>query len=115
MDNNTKILGELINNIVDIADKERLESEPYKDLFTKSDTAEGLLRNMDDEMTKIILNGCTVLKQKFGLEKIGNEKFHILQALPFVLSTIEKDIRDKEGSSCCVDKAFYLISKKMLN
>ena len=107
-------LESVVDAIVKEADKEREESEPYKELFGEhGESIEGLLRKTEHEMTKIVLNMCHVLKEKYKC-RVPDELFNIVLALPFVTNRLEKDIRDKEGMTYCVDKSYRLLSDIIL-
>jgi hypothetical protein len=109
-------LKQVMQGILEVANKEREESQPYKDLFglTKENSITGALRDVEHKMTSLALDICHILETKYDI-KVTNEKFGLLLALPFVLDRLEKDISAKEGHMCCVDKAFHLVNKILLD
>ena len=113
MENNisNQTLKEVLDSLNDTITKERRETEPYKDLFKKSDDIVEFLRDMDDKMMGIILDGAQVLRDKYGT--CPNEVYSILKCLPFVTNYMEKRIVKEEGMCCCVDKVYYLLSQKV--
>ena len=112
-----KVLGDLLQGIVALADKERKESESYKDLFKGSADMESLLRGLNHKMTDHVLNATKIMGEKFGYNELSGEKkdeiFWILMALPFLLKQTEKYIVRTQGSSCCVDKAYYHVAEEI--
>jgi hypothetical protein len=103
----------VMNSILEDADRERKLSEPYKKLFKESDDLDSLMRNTYDEMMNTILDTCTVLEEKFGYKRINKNVFDILRSLPLLADSLEKDITEKEGYSCCVDKAYHIITERV--
>ena len=117
-----KVLGDLLGGIVALADKERKESDSYKDLFKGSNDMESLLRSLDFKMTDHVLNATKILGEKYGYNELSREKkdeiFWILMALPFLIRQTTKYIERTQGSACCVDKAYYHVAaeiKELLN
>lgn len=109
------VLKKTLERLAKSAEDERRKSNPYKDLFSKSDTCESLLREVEFKMTGIVLDACQVLKDKFGFKEIPQPVFDILQMLPFVETYLEKQIVKEEGISCCVDKVYHLLSNDILS
>ena len=112
-----KVLGDLLSGIVALADKERKESESYKDLFKGSADMESLLRSLDFKMTDHVLNATKILGEKYGYNELSREKkdeiFWILMALPFLIRQTTKYIERTQGSACCVDKAYYHVAEEI--
>lgn len=105
-------LAKIIDGLAGMADDERSKSEPYKALFKKITTHRELLSNLSDEGMSQALDACQLYKEKFdGSENRETLEFFLL--VPFLSYRLEKIIEDSEGYSCCVDKAFYLLSKKL--
>jgi hypothetical protein len=109
-------LGSVMSSLLERAEEERLKSDHYQDLFklTKKDSCEGALRNAEHKMSSIALDVSTLLEKEYGI-KVTNDKFHILMALPFIVNHLTDDIRKTEGYSCCVDKAYYILNKLLLD
>ena len=107
-----KGLGQLLNSLVDVANDEREKSQSYKDMFdTGKEGHEGLLRNLQSKMTDNVLDACHVLEKKHG--RLGNEVFYFLMALPYLENKLVNHIQKTEGSSCSVDKAYYILSESL--
>lgn len=102
----------MLAGLLDISQREREQSEPYKEMFKAGATHEGLLRKIDDEMIAPVLNACQVLEKEF---KITNEVYYFLLSLPLRIKVLGKDIEAKEGRSCYVDKVFFLLAKELGN
>ena len=109
----TDALKQVMTSLVDMANSEREKSDSYKDMFKKTDGVnfEGLLRDAEFRMLEIVLNVCQVIETKTGVTGVDRELWNVLLALPFVEAQLEKDISAKEGSCCCVDKAYYLLNE----
>jgi len=109
-------LSEVLDGILDTAKQAREQSDSYKKLFhlSKEESIETALRKADHEMTRIALDLAHVLESKYN-KKTTNEKFDVLQALPYIIHRLTEDIRKKEGNTCCVDKAFFLVNKLLLD
>ena len=104
-------LKDVLDGLFDTITKERRESEPYKDLFKKSDDIAEFLRDVDQKMMRVVLDATQVLRDKYGT--CPNEVYNILKCLPFVTNYMEKKIVKEEGMCCCVDKVYYLLSQKV--
>ena len=113
----TDALKEVITSLAESANKEREKSDSYKDMFKKTDGVnfEGLLRDAEMKMMETVLNVCQVIETKTGTTGITKELWDVLLALPFVEAQLEKEISAKEGSCCCVDKAYYLLNEFVKN
>ena len=107
-----KAMGEVIEGLCNSMEQERAEKQPYKDLFKahKKGDLTGLLRELEHQMNLIVLDGVSVLKKRTGKE-ITNKQFEFLQCLPFAEGFISEKIESKEGSMCCVDKAYHVLEK----
>lgn len=106
----TEKIKEVIQMLGESACEEMQKEEPYKDLFSKSDTLESLLRETKHNMMKYILYASNILEKKFE-QKCNDEAFYILLGLPLFVEQLGKRIEEKEGFSCCVDKTFYILSE----
>lgn len=104
-------LKDVLDSLNDTITKERRESEPYKDLFKKSDDTAEFLRVVNSKMMSVVLDGSQVLRDKYDM--CPNEVYSILKCLPFVTDYMKKRIEKEEGICCCVDKVYYLLSQKV--
>jgi hypothetical protein len=68
-----------------------------------------------EEFYNIVLDVCHVIETKTGATGVDEELWDVLLALPFVEAQLEKEISAKEGSCCCVDKAYYLLNEFVKN
>jgi len=104
-------LKSVMEGIIGVAEKERESSDSYKLLFKRSNSMEGLLRNLEEVMTGHVLNATTVLKEKYGYKKVSDEAYILLLALPFLEHNLVRYIEKTEGPSCSVDKAYYILEE----
>lgn len=103
-------LKSVCDSLLSLADEERRKSEPYAKMFEASEHGiRGLLDEANNEMTRIILNVCSVLEERTG-KPVSNEVFAMLQCLPLCRDAVEEHIRNVDGYCCCVDKARELFS-----
>ena len=109
---NEDTLKNMLTSLADAFRKERQQTEPYKEMFKAGSTYTGLLRHVEMECTRIALDACTVTKEKFGKEE-RRGLLEFMLAVPYLSYKLEKHIEEKEGSACCVDKAFFLLSEHM--
>lgn len=108
-----KELKTILDGIVAAADKEREQSEPYKDLFKSSDDLESLIYHLSHKMTTHVLNASKVLKDKFGYDKVPDEAFYFLLAVPFLDNSLKKHVVSTQGSSVSSDKVRYHLAKEL--
>lgn len=109
---NKDTLKNMLTSLADSFAEERQKEEPYKELFRAGSTHTGLLRNLESQMVGHILDVCNVYKERHGI-KINTNQFHMLLALPLLAKVAEKDATQNEGSCCCVDKAFFILSEQL--
>ena len=102
----------VVNGILEVADRERKASEPYKDMFKRTDKKPFCVQLMEveGEMMRVVLNYHAILEEH-GY-KVSNEGFRFLYSLPLLAHVLEKDIEEKEGSACCVDKTYRLLHQE---
>ena len=105
-------LESVIGGILEVAQKERESSEPYKNLFkrTEGKTLDFSLHEIERDMVGSVLNATSILKKQ-GY-KVTNEGYDFLLALPILAQKLEEDIRQKDGFSCCVDKTYHLLRRE---
>jgi hypothetical protein len=104
-------LKEVLEGMVSAFNSESEKTDSFKSLFREGSAYTGLLRELDNQTMKSVLNACRVLEKKEI--KITKELFNFLLALPFLSHNLEKHIRETDGSCCCVDKSFYLLSEQL--
>ena len=106
-------LKAMFGALLEVADKERKSSEPYKDMFKRTDGKPFCvqLQQVEGDLMHIVLNYTQILKEH-GYE-VSNETFRFLLALPILAHILEKDIVKKEGSVCSVDKVYTLLHKEL--
>jgi hypothetical protein len=106
-------LKAMLDSLVKAAEDERTKSDRYKDLFKGSMDVESLLRSTEHAMIQAVLDATSVLKTKMGYERISDEAWYMLLALPFLTNTLEKHIEDTQGFACSVDKVYYHIAHNL--
>lgn len=109
---NEDTLGSMLTAIADSFTKERQKEEPYKELFKAGSTHTGLLRDLQHKMTGHVLDACIVYEERLGV-KINKNQYHVLLALPLLVKIAELDAEKNEGMSCCVDKAYFMLSEQL--
>lgn len=108
-------LEDVIGGLISAFENERKQDEKWKDLFKKVDGVEfsSLLREAAHQMETVALDVYGLIEDE--LAKVGKkptkEIFNMLYALPYVENALTKEAKDKEGSVCCVDKAFFIMNK----
>lgn len=110
---NENTLGNILEALSSAFMEERKKEKPYKELFKAGSTHTGLLRDLECKMTAHVLDACEVFKERHGLE-LNKNQYHVLLALPLLAKIAENDARKNEGLSCCVDKAFFMLSEQLL-
>lgn len=106
-------IKQLVEGIIAVADKERKQSKPYKDMFkkTKGKPFCVQLQDVNSEMVNVVLNYTSILKEN-GFN-VTNETFKFLLALPILAHILEEDIVAKDGRVCCVDKTYRLLHQEL--
>jgi hypothetical protein len=109
---NKSAIKSVIVSILEVADRERKESKPYKDMFKRTSGKPFCVQLMEVEsaMMDVVFNYHKILEEN-GY-KLSNEAFIFLYSLPVLAKALEKDIREKEGNACCVDKTYTLLHQE---
>lgn len=108
-------LENIFEHILKRADKERQESEPWKQLFEASEQGlRGILSEAKDQMMPIVLNTTRIIELKFGI-KCSNKLFNLVKALPYVMSHVSGAIHEQQGLSCCSDKARQVYYQEVMD
>lgn len=104
-----KELKQIIEGMVEMADKEREGSQPYKNLFKRTNNKPFpvQLREVETDMVSVVLQYTQILKEN-GY-KVTND---FLLALPAITKFFEKEIKEKDGYACDVDKTYYLLHER---
>jgi hypothetical protein len=107
-----KELEIIIKGILAVADRERKQSKPYKDLFkqTSGKPFPVQLSAVSLAMSDVVRNYIDILNQN-GY-KLSDEGYRFMLSLPILYSVLEKDIQEKEGRSCYVDKTSYILYRE---
>jgi len=105
-------IKEVLTGLFEAGRIEREKSESYQNMFRKTDGVSftGLLRDVEHQIMSIVLDACHVIETKTG-KQVDNELFRVLKGFPLFEDLLEKDIDEKEGMCCCVDKAYYLLNE----
>ncbi len=103
----------VLQGLVDSFEVESRKSAPYINLFKACEEGsyQSFLRELHHGMEGLVLDAMLVLEDN-GL-KPSNETYDILLALPYLSKHLEDEIIKKQGISCCVDKSFFELSKKL--
>ena len=110
-----KALEDVFSHILQRADEERKQSEPWKQLFASSEKGlQGLLSEANNQMMKIALNTTHAIEEKFGI-KCTDKLFNLVKALPFAMNYVRDKIDDEQGMSCCADKARRVYYEEVLD
>lgn len=105
-------LSNLLTTLAESFQKERQKSEPYKEMFKAGSTYTGLLRQLELPGESAALDACDVVERRFK-KKGNNNLYEFLLAVPYLAYKLRKQIEKEEGSACCVDKAFFILSEHM--
>jgi hypothetical protein len=106
-------MREMLQSIADTFAAERKKEEPYKELFKAGSSLTGLLRELETQMMGPVLDACEVMKERLGTT-VNTEQFYVLLALPLLIKIATKNAEQHEGSACCVDKAYFIMSEQLL-
>lgn len=110
-----KALSEVVDGILQRADEERQKSEPYKNLWEASEkNLTSLLSEACHQMDFVVIDTLEVIKKRFNISRISDEVYNLIKLLPFAMSILRENIKDKEGHSCCADKALEIYCQKLL-
>lgn len=104
-------LGGLLEALASSFKEERQKEEPYKEMFRAGSTFTDIFREMDHQMTTHVLDGCDVISERLGM-RVNKAQYRTLLALPLLVQVAEEDAKRHEGSACCIDKAFYILSEQ---
>ena len=105
-------LKKVIDNLMDVFEKERKADPEYKDMFKNAKTYSSFLSNVIFKLNEHNLDACAVLEKKFNVH-ISEEVYRFVLSLPLLDHLIEKEITKTEGITCCVDKTHYLLSNML--
>jgi hypothetical protein len=104
----------VLTSLLARANKERAETEPYKELFAASEKGlEPFCRELERKFRSVVLDASQVLESK-GFE-VTNEVWDFLAAIPIISRRLEREISNQEGICCCVDKTFHIIYLHLLD
>ena len=109
---NENTLCKIIEAIYDAGKKERQKEKPYKELFKAGSTHTGLLRELEEKMSKHVFDACDIYEERHGIT-INSDQYHMLLCLPLLAQIAEKDAERNEGRACCVDKAYFMLSEHL--
>ena len=112
VDETAKVLKTMLDGILATADTEREKTESYKGLFSEPGL-DTLLRKANDDIIRTVIDTSHVLKKKHGYAKVNDKAYYMLLALPFLANKLRKHIEATEGSSCCVDKTYFILGKAL--
>lgn len=101
------VIGGLFQASIDARKKDPM----YLKLWD-SDGIESLLRDVHHRQQVITLDMTQVLEEKYKL-KITERRYNLCKSLQVMIKMIKDDVYKKEGISCCVDKAFYIVAQML--
>lgn len=108
-------LKDVFSFILKRAEDERKQTEPWKQLFVASEHGlAGILDNAEHQMMAPVLSLCDIIQEKFGIPRISDKLFQLLQALPFAMNAVTKSIEDTQGRACSADKARRVYYEEVL-
>ncbi len=110
---NDDVMSEMLTSLADSFTNERKKTEPYKELFKAGSSFTRLLRTLESQMMRSVLDACTVYKEKNG-KSLNKNQFNVLLALPLLVKVAENNASANEGMACCVDKAYYMVSEQLI-
>lgn len=108
-------IKEVLDTFLAKIELERRADPEYQDLFKKVQEHGRFLREMQHRMSKVVLDGCSAIKQDNNLNHVGNDIYSFFLALPLLTYILEKQIISQDGTSCCVDKVYYILSNMLKN
>lgn len=111
LDNAEISIKQVISQLVEQASIERQKTDSYKTMFTIGSSYTDVLRMLEFNMIGGVLDATEVLKKKHN-RPVNKDQFNFLLALPYLVHQLEKEICDKEGISCSVDKVYFLLSEQ---
>ena len=105
-------LGDVFDALIASAEKAARKTESCEKLFQAwgSKGIPGVLRELDDQMTRSALNATTVIREKLNRD-VTKQEWNLIRAFPFVRDAMENHIKSEEGLACCVDKTFHRLAK----
>lgn len=105
----------VIDRLCKLADEKRKETDGYADMFEASEHGiRGLLSELNDKIMGLVLSACTVIEERTG-NSVDNELFAFLRGISLYWGELEKEICDKEGLCCSVDKVRELAKEYALS
>lgn len=106
-----EVMDEVVECLLGRADRERKASEPYKNLFkrTEGKPFPVQLREVERDLTNTILNYSKILEAN-GY-KVNDETWEFLLALPILAHKLEEDIKKNEGRSCGYEYARDIVKQ----
>lgn len=111
--------GEALDSVLSLilkrADEEREQSESWKALHLAASEKglKGVLEKAESQMMQIVMETSDVLSKKFGIP-VSNKLYGLIKALPFVMNTLQEEIKQKQGLFECRGKAKEAFYKEVL-
>ncbi len=105
------ILGDMMTALADAFEKERQQTEPYKELFKAGSPHIGFLKHLEMQMTEHVFDARDVYQERYRIE-INDDQYNFLLALPFLARISEQNLEKREGMICCTDKTYYILSEQ---
>lgn len=109
-----KTLEDVFSHILERAEKERQETEPWKSLFEASDQGLiSLLSEANSQMLKVVFNTVSIIEKNYSI-RCSPKLYALIKALPFIMNNLTDQIKDQQGLSCCADKARKIYCDEVL-
>jgi len=104
-----QILGDVIQSMANLAAQDHRKHPLYK-VFQEEMEDRNILNRLSYEMMRLVLVATQAMSDA-GLD-VSKEQFYFLLKLPYESERLEKEIRENEGSGCCVDKTYSRLQKR---
>ena len=103
-----KALHDIIGGIASAAERDMKEnSVVYRELKADANSSfMDIFQYYDLAATDVVLSVVAVIKEKYSIKRIDDELFEFIRDFPSNLHRLSKEIEEKEGWVCCVDKAW---------
>lgn len=106
------VLADVMKSMVAAFEKEREQADAFKTMFSAGGSFSGLLRQMNRTCMSGVLDGLQVLRGRYEVQ-CTQEVMEFMLAVPYLAHKLKREIEERDGMCCCVDKVFYLLSEEL--